>query len=140
MFRYALSLLFISITICTFSSKVVCQAQRVNQEDYKIDMLKTTEEVIIDGVLNEEIWTKSDVATDFWMSEPIDGEKVPDEYDTEAMITYDDQFIYVGAKCHSPDPVLMTTLKRDNGDIWSCLLYTSPSPRDQRGSRMPSSA
>ena len=53
------------------------------------------------------------------MSEPIDGEKVPDEYDTEAMITYNDQFIYVAAKCHSPDPVLMTTLKRDNGDIWS---------------------
>ena len=25
-------------------------------------------------------------------------------------------------------------------DICSCLLYTSPSPRDQRGSRMPSSA
>ena len=24
--------------------------------------------------------------------------------------------------------------------IWACLLYTSPSPRDQRGSRMPSSA
>ena len=24
--------------------------------------------------------------------------------------------------------------------MWSCLLYTSPSPRDQRGSRMPSSA
>ena len=26
------------------------------------------------------------------------------------------------------------------GDIVTCLLYTSPSPRDQRGSRMPSSA
>ena len=25
-------------------------------------------------------------------------------------------------------------------DKWDCLLYTSPSPRDQRGSRMPSSA
>ena len=24
--------------------------------------------------------------------------------------------------------------------LWGCLLYTSPSPRDQRGSRMPSSA
>ena len=24
--------------------------------------------------------------------------------------------------------------------MWFCLLYTSPSPRDQRGSRMPSSA
>ena len=26
------------------------------------------------------------------------------------------------------------------GLVWICLLYTSPSPRDQRGSRMPSSA
>ena len=25
-------------------------------------------------------------------------------------------------------------------DVKTCLLYTSPSPRDQRGSRMPSSA
>ena len=25
-------------------------------------------------------------------------------------------------------------------DPWDCLLYTSPSPRDQSGSRMPSSA
>ena len=24
--------------------------------------------------------------------------------------------------------------------VWDCLLYTSPSPRDHRGSRMPSSA
>ena len=28
----------------------------------------------------------------------------------------------------------------DRKGIWTCLLYTSPSPRDQRGSRMPSSA
>ena len=27
-----------------------------------------------------------------------------------------------------------------SGKIWICLLYTSPSPRDQRGYRMPSSA
>ena len=27
-----------------------------------------------------------------------------------------------------------------NGLFFTCLLYTSPSPRDQRGSRMPSSA
>ena len=28
----------------------------------------------------------------------------------------------------------------DNQETQTCLLYTSPSPRDQRGSRMPSSA
>ena len=34
---------------------------------------------------------------------------------------------------------IMTGMAIDE-DIESCLLYTSPSPRDQRGSRMPSSA
>ena len=28
----------------------------------------------------------------------------------------------------------------NDGELLICLLYTSPSPRDQRGSRMPSSA
>ena len=32
------------------------------------------------------------------------------------------------------------SLELDETDQVSCLLYTSPSPRDQRGSRMPSSA
>ena len=31
-------------------------------------------------------------------------------------------------------------LKLDDNKLTGCLLYTSPSPRDQRGSRMPSSA
>ena len=33
-----------------------------------------------------------------------------------------------------------TTFTRSQRDTTTCLLYTSPSPRDQRGSRMPSSA
>ena len=33
-----------------------------------------------------------------------------------------------------------TDSKWQDGELTSCLLYTSPSPRDQRGSRMPSSA
>ena len=43
------------------------------------------------------------------------------------------------------ESVLVTEAKRDRiqellPDAVPCLLYTSPSPRDQRGSRMPSSA
>ena len=33
-----------------------------------------------------------------------------------------------------------TEKQKLQGERKSCLLYTSPSPRDQRGSRMPSSA
>ena len=38
----------------------------------------------------------------------------------------------------SPTMICKGFMKPD--DICACLLYTSPSPRDQRGSRMPSSA
>ena len=37
-------------------------------------------------------------------------------------------------------PVLTKRARKDRSLAWVCLLYTSPSPRDQRGSRMPSSA
>ena len=36
------------------------------------------------------------------------------------------------------DVEYVNSIKKDIS--WLCLLYTSPSPRDQRGSRMPSSA
>ena len=42
------------------------------------------------------------------------------------------------AKATNANPDLADRLAK--GDMSSCLLYTSPSPRDQRGSRMPSSA
>ena len=37
--------------------------------------------------------------------------------------------------CQQPDPIFIVGLPRSG-----CLLYTSPSPRDKRQSRMPSSA
>ena len=43
-----------------------------------------------------------------------------------------------------PDAATMeaatATAQKVFGQLVACLLYTSPSPRDQRGSRMPSSA
>ena len=41
-----------------------------------------------------------------------------------------------------PDQVFLSSSKWPTIDVFyrGCLLYTSPSPRDQRGSRMPSSA
>ena len=39
-----------------------------------------------------------------------------------------------------PSTVKQLNLCRELSKELDCLLYTSPSPRDQRGSRMPSSA
>ena len=40
----------------------------------------------------------------------------------------------------SEEEVLQHVQESTSGQTIDCLLYTSPSPRDQRGSRMPSSA
>ena len=45
-----------------------------------------------------------------------------------------------GARNSSIDNTAWRIVSGLRGDIQGCLLYTSPSPRDQRGSRMPSSA
>ena len=42
---------------------------------------------------------------------------------------------------NNPEVYLMVVLVDERPEeVTDCLLYTSPSPRDQRGSRMPSSA
>ena len=43
-------------------------------------------------------------------------------------------------KHYSEIQKIVTMANDFKGDAKACLLYTSPSPRDQRGSRMPSSA
>ena len=49
-------------------------------------------------------------------------------------------FSYKGDKIAQGREKVKTLLETDDKLMKSCLLYTSPSPRDQRGSRMPSSA
>ena len=49
------------------------------------------------------------------------------------------------ANAHAPGTLAVSVRDagqryEDLGLLGTCLLYTSPSPRDQRGSRMPSSA
>ena len=45
-----------------------------------------------------------------------------------------------GGAVNPDDPASSTAMITDIANNQLCLLYTSPSPRDQRGSRMPSSA
>ena len=49
---------------------------------------------------------------------------------------------YQGIQARLLNEIRLQSSSADNTAkrVWACLLYTSPSPRDQRGSRMPSSA
>ena len=49
--------------------------------------------------------------------------------------------ILIGATTYQLDPIFLNTIHLlDYAITVFCLLYTSPSPRDMTGSRMPSSA
>ena len=51
---------------------------------------------------------------------------------------YDSMEVMRDSHEQSGSDCLTVAVRRER--LYNCLLYTSPSPRDQRGSRMPSSA
>ena len=91
----------------------------VFQEEYRLNAKMITEEVRIDGELNETFWNTADVADNFWMSFPQDLDRIVEEYDTEVRVAYDEKNIYIGAICHGSGPFVMPSLKRDASSFWS---------------------
>ncbi len=85
------------------------------QEAYQLHIKKTNEKIILDGKLEEEVWNTAEVASDFWISFPVDDKK--SELKTEVRVAYDDQFFYVAAYCEDPNGTIIQTLKRD-ADFW----------------------
>lgn len=85
-------------------------------EDFQVHIRRSSDPIKVDGALDEKIWQESEMATDFWMSFPVDDRKA--ERRSEVRLTYDDNFLYVGIKCYSNSDYVIQTLKRDL-DFWS---------------------
>ena len=87
----------------------------------EIKVEKAADRITIDGELIEPSWQNAAIIDDFFRREPRQGGDI--KYKTQVRFLYDDKNLYVSAICSD-----------------SCLLYTSPSPRDGATARMPSSA
>ncbi len=70
------------------------QAQKENA-DYRLHIRKTDLPIVIDGIIDEEIWQITDVAKDFFMVLPEDGQKAIET--SEIRMAYDDKNIYLAA-------------------------------------------
>ena len=83
------------------------------QSEVSYSVLKATEPFKIDGKLDEEIWSKADRGGGFFQSYPTDNQPAIDS--TQFMITYDDQFIYIGIICYDylEGKPITNTLRRD---------------------------
>ena len=58
----------------------------------------------IDGLLTDDAWKGLEIANDFVMMEPINGNKEDPNYKTEVKVLYDDEAIYVSAMLFDPEP------------------------------------
>jgi hypothetical protein len=64
----------------------------------------TTENITIDGKINEKIWETESVATDFIMFEPDNGKPISSKKKTEVKVVYDNNAIYIAALLYDDEP------------------------------------
>lgn len=84
------------------------------QEMKRLQIKRATGNIVLDGVLDEADWENAQQATDFYRNLPDDSGKAVTP--TIAMLTYDDQFLYVAAICYDDMPdkkYVIQSLKRD---------------------------
>lgn len=75
---------------------------------------KTEEPIVADGRLEEAIWQRIPPTGNFQLNFPNDTSAATEN--TEVMMAYDDQFVYIAAICHDQlgdQPSTITSLRRD---------------------------
>ncbi len=81
---------------------------------FQIPIQKKSDEIKLDGVLDEATWSNAKKCTKFTQYFPNDGE--PALGDTEIYMSYDDDFFYIAAKCYTPgNNFRVESLRRDFG-------------------------
>ena len=97
------------MNVLLFSS--LCIGKDSSRKSYNI--LTLNEDVIVDGFLNESIWSKGTPMTNFIQKDPQPGSAARNK--TEVRIAIDNEYLYVGAYLfdNSPDSIARQVIKRD---------------------------
>ncbi len=78
----------------------------------KLKIKKSQGEIVLDGVLDEQAWKEADVADNWYQNFPVDS--LPAPFQTQARVTFNDDFLYVSFVCFDDDtPDVVSTLRRD---------------------------
>ena len=94
----------------------LAQAQNISefQKSFQLHIQPTTVKIKIDGILDEPVWSTSEVAKDFKKKYPNDIGEVKRQ--TEVRFTYDNENIYFGFKVYDSGTAISRSLKRDVGN------------------------
>ncbi|MCF8233172.1 MAG: carbohydrate binding family 9 domain-containing protein, partial [Bacteroidales bacterium] len=99
-------MIFLFLLAC-ITTQMTAQAQTANEmsnnrRTHQIRIKKTSENITIDGRLDESAWQESEVADEFHRVLPIDTGYANAK--TTVGLTYDDENIYFGVKCFESMP------------------------------------
>ncbi len=98
----------------------------MGQDNYHIK--RTDEAITIDGKLDEEVWSKAEIANNFTQYFPFDS--ILGESQSEVMLTYDDDFLYFAAKMQNLTKnrdYVLNSLRRDyRGNLDGITLVIDP--------------
>lgn len=101
-----------SYLLCVLSLALVTAGLGQNKPGTELAVRKATGTIRIDGLLDESDWVSADVATGMYLNFPTD--TLPANFQTEARVTFDDQFLYIGFVCHDDQtPSVVQSLRRD---------------------------
>ena len=83
----------------------------------EIKPLLTREAIEIDGHLNEEAWSQTQMIDDFTQQSPDEGQPTTER--TEVRMLYDAENLYIGFECYDsePDKIVANEMRRD-GQLW----------------------
>jgi hypothetical protein len=105
-------LLFFILIISGLSFSAIAQPEVTEFKDiFQLKIKKTDTPIKIDGILDDESWLTANVGGNFWQKVPFFAEGA--DPNTEVRLTYDDNNLYVSAKCYQKEKIIIQSLKRD---------------------------
>jgi hypothetical protein len=94
-------LIMTSLLLLT-ASYVSAQSRGINRDKFRINIKETTDQINIDGLLDETVWATAETANQFIRVMPTDTGFAKAQ--TEVKLTYTSSTLYVGIVCYDPSP------------------------------------
>lgn len=100
---------------------VITSAQDT-RDTYQLPIFQANTPITLDGDLSDTGWQSAELINEFMNQWPSDSGKA--EAKTEVRVTYDDNFLYIGATLYDNGSRIIQSLKRDNDGHWGSDGFT----------------
>jgi hypothetical protein len=103
------------LAVAAGSTPLFAQSLAVSSPDGRRQMtaVRLSGAITLDGVLDDEAWSKAVPASGFIQADPREGE--PATENTDVRVVYDDEYLYIGAHLFDSDPaaIVINEIRKD---------------------------